>query len=156
MSGSRGKNVVRTTSSAASYITNNTVYKIEGNSNGYSLRFGNTICKNCMAIDVDGSCFIYISSPVAEYNISSDGTASGTGSKTNQPASRQFVSTVDGSEDLHLIFKSAAIDAGVDLGTSPDGVQYDINGKNRDAEGSIWDIGAHEYGDNVIFGLLRA
>ena len=155
MSGGRGRYVVRTTSSAASYITNNTAYKIQGYSNGYYLRLANTICKNCMAIDVDGNCFAYSGSPVAEYNISSDGTASGTGSKTNQPASRQFVSTVGGSEDLHLIFKSAAIDAGVDLGTSPDGVQYDINGKNRDAEGSIWDIGAHEYGDNVIFGLLR-
>ena len=88
-------------------------------------------------------------------NLSSDSTASGTGSKTNQPASRQFVSTLSGSEDLHLIFKSAAIDAGVDLGTTPDGVQYDINGKDRDTENSIWDIGAHEYGDNVVFGLLR-
>jgi hypothetical protein len=97
----------------------------------------------------------YLSSANNASNISSDGTAIGTNSKTNQPVSRQFVSTLSGSEDLHLIFKSAAIDAGVDLGTTPDGVQYDINGKDRDTENSIWDIGAHEYGDNVIFGLLR-
>jgi hypothetical protein len=64
------------------------------------------------------------------------------------------VSTLSGSEDLHLKFISAAIDAGVDLGTSPDGVQYDIDGKDRDAENSIWDIGAHEFGDNVVYGLF--
>lgn len=94
---------------------------------------------------------------VSSNNASSDSTATALGGSnhiTGAPASRQFVSTLSGSEDLHLIFKSAAIDAGVDLGAAS-GVQYDINGKDRDTENSIWDIGAHEYGDNVVFGLLR-
>ena len=90
-------------------------------------------------------------------NASSDSTATvfgGSNHVTGAPVSRQFVSTLIGSADLPIIFKSAAIDAGVDLGTTPDGVQYDIDGKDRDAENSIWDIGAHEFGDNVVYGLF--
>ena len=141
---------------------NNTIFNISKSVNastaiGISSNTINTL-KNNIVIGTNGATtnkdFNNSGSNIA-YNISSDGTASGIGSKTNQPASRQFVSTLSGSEDLHLIFKSAAIDAGVDLGTTPDGVQYDINGKDRDTENSIWDIGAHEYGDNVVFGLLR-
>ena len=148
-------------------VYNCTVHNIVNNNGAgaataiYSRDLSNHEVKNCIATNVTGTStgslvgFNSTSSTVKSNNISSDGTASGTGSKTNQPASRQFVSTLSGSEDLHLIFKSAAIDAGVDLGTTPDGVQYDINGKDRDTENSIWDIGAHEYGDNVVFGLLR-
>lgn len=78
------------------------------------------------------------------YNLSADATASGTGSLTNRAASNQFVSTVLGSEDLHLKAGADAIDAGVDLGTT-DGGHIDIDGRDRDANGDTWDIGAHEY-----------
>lgn len=94
---------------------------------------------------------------VSSNNASSDSTATvlgGSNHVTGARTSKQFVSTLSGSEDLHLKFISDAIDAGVDLGTTPDGVQYDINGKDRDAENSIWDIGAHEFGDNVVYGLF--
>ena len=54
-----------------------------------------------------------------------------------------FVSTTAGSEDLHITADSVCVDAGTDLGTAG-GTQTDINGRDRDAEGDTWDIGAHE------------
>ena len=55
-----------------------------------------------------------------------------------------FVSTVTGSEDLHISQSSVCIGEGVDLGTT-NGVEIDINGRDRDAKGDTWDIGAHEF-----------
>ena len=60
-----------------------------------------------------------------------------------------FISTVATSEDLRLAqLSSSAVpsicrDAGVDLGTAG-GVNIDIAGRDRDAAGDTWDIGAHE------------
>lgn len=75
-------------------------------------------------------------------NLSSDATASGTGSLTSKSATNQFVSIVGGSEDLHLKTGADAIDAGADLGTT---ANIDIDGRDRDAEGDTWDIGADEF-----------
>ena len=55
-----------------------------------------------------------------------------------------FVSITAGSEDLHITEDSVCVDAGTDLGTTG-GVQTDINGRDRDAQGDTWDIGAHEF-----------
>ena len=55
-----------------------------------------------------------------------------------------FVSTTVGSEDLHIDEDSVCVDAGVDLGTTS-GVNIDINQRDRDASGDVWDIGAHEF-----------
>ena len=55
-----------------------------------------------------------------------------------------FVSTTAGSEDLHITEDSVCVDAGTDVGTTG-GVQTDINGRDRDAQGDTWDIGAHEF-----------
>jgi hypothetical protein len=82
---------------------------------------------------------------VRSHNLSSDATADGTGSLTSKSASNQFVSTVGGSEDLHLKAGADAIDAGTDLGTTPTGVNFDIDNRDRDALGDTWDIGADEY-----------
>jgi hypothetical protein len=80
------------------------------------------------------------------YNASSDSTATGTGSLTLLTASDQLVSTVGGSEDLHLKEGSSCIGAGTDLVDTPTGVKTDINGANRDAlAATVWDIGAHQY-----------
>tara|TARA_R100000005_G_scaffold83373_1_gene51179 strand:- start:47 stop:1420 length:1374 start_codon:yes stop_codon:yes gene_type:complete len=54
-----------------------------------------------------------------------------------------FVSTTAGSEDLHIQSSSVCAEAGVDLGTTNE-VNIDINGRDRDAEGDTWDIGAHQ------------
>ena len=56
-----------------------------------------------------------------------------------------FVSTTVGSEDLHIgTALSVCNMAGVDLGTT-NGVDIDINGRDRDALGDTWTIGAHQF-----------
>ena len=59
-----------------------------------------------------------------------------------------FVSTTAGSEDLHLTSNSVCVDAGADLGTNLDS-NYDIDGRDRDAEGDTWDMGADEFTETV-------
>lgn len=81
-------------------------------------------------------------------NMSSDDTADdggGSGNLINQTAADQFVSITGGMEDLHLKSGSDAIGAGTDLGTSPTGVEIDIDGRDRDAQGDTWDMGAHQF-----------
>jgi len=107
--------------------------------------------RNIISTDVTGgavaACFEPASptNAVMSHNLSSDSTASGTGAVTSVTASGQFVSIVGGSEDLHLKTGADAIDAGTDLGTTPSGVEIDIDGRDRDTEGDTWDIGAHEF-----------
>lgn len=87
--------------------------------------------------------------------MSSDGTADDAGGSNNlvdKTGSNQFVSTTEGSEDLHLKEGADAIDAGVDLGTTPAGVNIDIDGRDRDSEGDTWDIGADEFVEDVAGG----
>ncbi len=120
--------------------------------------------RNVMATDPGGSssgvkeCFdpSSPSSAVMSYNLSSDATASGTGSLINKTSANQFVSTTGGSEDLSLKSGADAIGAGVDLGTTPSGVEIDIKGRNRDAQGDIWDMGSHQFvsGATVDVGKL--
>ena len=83
-----------------------------------------------------------------DYSMSSDGTAdnwSGTGVLINMTTADQFVST--SLPDLHLKAGSDAIDVGIDLGASSD-EQIDIDGRDRDIEGDIWDMGADEFAGN--------
>ena len=83
------------------------------------------------------------------YNLSDDTSATiydarGTGSLANKTlAEIDFVSTSAGSEDLHLDTDSVCRQAGVDLGTT-NGVDIDIDGFDRDANGVVWDIGADQ------------
>ena len=72
------------------------------------------------------------------YNLSSDATATGTGSLTTRPSANQFVSTTLGSEDLHLKAGADALDTAFDLSGS---FCCDIDGGNRVAP---WDIGADD------------
>ncbi|TWU12844.1 hypothetical protein CA54_16700 [Symmachiella macrocystis] len=83
--------------------------------------------------------------PDRDYNMDSDGTAPGTNSVTGVTIADQFVSIVDGSEDLHLVSDADAVGAGADLLTTPPGVQYDIDGYDVDDAGDTWDIGADQY-----------
>lgn len=109
--------------------------------------------RNCYAGNVGGTtsgtiaCFnVPSGTPTNQYNFSSDGTASGTGSATSKAGADIFVSVTGGSEDFHLKTGSDAIDAGEDLGNTPTGISIDINGGNRDAfTATTWDIGAHQF-----------
>lgn len=120
---------------------------------------GRHTIKNTMVTSTDGNgtsgneADYSIASPsftVVNNNLASDTSAFGTGSLDNKAATDQFVSTTRGSEDLHLKSGSDAIDAGADLGTTPSGVEIDIDDRDRDAEDDIWDMGADEFVAAVI------
>ena len=84
-----------------------------------------------------------------DYNLSDDTTSStyeaqGANSLKDKTAAQiDFVSTVAGSEDLHLDTDSVCREAGVDLGTT-NGVNIDIDQVDRDATGVTWDMGADQ------------
>jgi len=73
------------------------------------------------------------STATVDHNLSSDTTASGTGSLTNKLSADIYVSKVVGSEDLHEKAGAPSIDTGIDLGTTPTNVNFDINNRDRDA-----------------------
>lgn len=127
-------------------VYNTTIHDIAGGANnGYCIdgSAGSSTAKNVIGTDASTTDLNFIGT--SSYNLSSDTSASGTGSLTSKTAANQFVSTTGGSEDLHLKAGSDAEDAGTDLGTTPSGVEVDIDGRNRDTEGDTWDMGAHEY-----------
>ena len=151
------------------YIYNNTVYNIKSNgSSKYAIayRFGNpassnTRIKNNIASKLDsanssgerayehGANNGGAGTVDEAYNLSDDTAstayeASGTGSLIDKTlAEIAFVSTSAGSEDLHIQSSSVCAEAGVDLGTTNE-VNIDINGRDRDAQGDTWDMGAHQ------------
>ncbi len=107
---------------------------------GYGVRntSGTLTATNTIAVVAVGGCF---SGTITQsYNMSSDATASGTGSLTNVNAADEFVNVNPGSYDLHLKSGSGAIDAGTDLSGSFTG---DIDAETRPV-GAAWDIGADE------------
>ncbi|HAA73292.1 MAG TPA: hypothetical protein DCE55_29390 [Planctomycetaceae bacterium] len=140
------------------HVRNVTVHALTNNTTGSSIGLKMTddaqlFVQNVMATDVDlgtttgtEACFnpSSLSNATVNNNLSSDATASGTGSLTSKASSNQYVSTTGGSEDLHLKAGADAINAGSDLGTEH-GVQFDIDGRDRDTEGDTWDIGADEF-----------
>ena len=152
--------VVASSSGDEGSIYNNTVYKIYSD-NGASPCAGiavndNVVIKNAINNIVCGTTgttsgaindFVYAgANNTFDYNLSSDDSLpDGLHNVESKLASNQFVSTTDGSEDLHLKSGADAIGAGTDLGTTPSGVEIDIDGRDRDAEGDTWDIGADQY-----------
>jgi hypothetical protein len=67
-------------------------------------------------------------------------------------AANALSSSVKSDPNLHLKAVSTLIDEGVDLGTSPTNVDIDIDGRDRDAKGDTWDLGADEYTSPSITG----
>lgn len=79
------------------------------------------------------------------HNASEDGSAPGANSVSNLTVADTYVSTVVGSEDLHLKTSAVVIGGGSNIGTG-NGRSIDINGIDRSATfgGQTWDIGAHQ------------
>ena len=99
----------------------------------------------------EGICFSTVGTGDDDHNASEDSTAPGPDSLINITTVDQYVSIVIGSEDLHLKTGADVITAGIDLETTPTGVEIDIDGRDRDAQGDLWDIGADLYvGLNII------
>lgn len=127
-------------------VLNNTIFNLTSVEPSAGVIFVQSIWNNTVTNNVVTDADVCFSgSGTVSNNASSDATATGSGSITGIAAADQFVSTVGGSEDLHLKSGSVCIDAGTDLGTSPTSVNIDINGRDRDAESDTWDIGAHEF-----------
>lgn len=107
------------------------------------------VCKNCIGTFVTASTNDCFSGTITQdHNVSSDATASGTGSKTSSTPT--YVNT--GTGDLHLgSSDTIAKDSGTDL--SGDGnfaISIDIDGQTRSG---TWDIGADEIVANISVGL---
>ena len=108
------------------------------------------ILQNIIATDPgsssDAVCYSIAAPATAtvDHNLASDTTASGTGSLDSKTSANQFVSNA-APYDLHIVTGADAKDVGTDLGTTPSGVEIDINGRDRDAQGDTWDMGAHEF-----------
>ncbi|WP_455387614.1 hypothetical protein [Petrachloros mirabilis] len=74
------------------------------------------------------------------------GYTTATNYTTDSQGGTNYVSITGGSEDFHVAGAGSALyNAGTDLGTTPSGVEIDIDGRDRDANGDTWDIGADEY-----------
>jgi hypothetical protein len=128
--------------SPATEIYNNTVYNIDSNIGiGFSDATNNGIVKNNLVISpTGGDCY-----SVGNATVLTNGSSDATGSVGLQSlTTSEFVSVVIGSEDFHLVNGATSIDVGTDLGTTPSGVEIDIDMRNRDAEGDTWDLGADE------------
>lgn len=117
-------------------MENNTVYGCNTGIKGGS----NTTVRNNIAMDSSGNDYSG-SFATSEYNMSSDATASGTGSLTNKVASNQFDDI--GNDDFLLKIGSDAYQTGTDLGTT-DEINIDIIKQDRDAIGETWCMGAHQ------------
>ena len=141
-------------------LYNNTVYYVKtgsGSEDAYCIAVNDTdaVLKNNIAarpIGGDDKSFggTGFSGATKDYNLSTDSTATGTNSVTGEAYGDLFVSDTAGTEDLHIKTSSDAIGAGVDLGTSPTGVNIDIDGRDRDGEGDTWDIGADQTAVSVV------
>ena len=64
---------------------------------------------------------------------------------TTEAYADAFVDTSTSDPDLHLKSGTDLIGAGVDLGTTPTNVNIDIDGGDRDAAGTAWDLGADQF-----------
>jgi hypothetical protein len=130
-----------------------------GNTEGFKFKDAAGIkIKNCIVMDNDNNTEFQHASPsnaIVSNNMSSDTSASGTDSLVSKTSADQFVSNVSGSEDLHLKTGSDALRVGVDLGTT-NGVNIDIDGRDRDSNNDTWDIGADQCEScSVGGGILR-
>jgi len=136
-------------------ISNNTIFDVttDGISTCGHAIHGSALVRNNIALSCGDDCFVDscgVTVPASSnYNLSDDATAFGADSLTSSDgvtAANTITTTTSGSENLHLKSGSLAIEAGVDLGTNPTGVEIDIDGLNRDTDSRIitWDIGADQ------------
>lgn len=142
------------------YVYNNTINGITARTSSHYARgiyaTPYTVVTNNIVTDVTGSstavCFFLTTGSwhsSSDYNLSTDTTAAGSNSVTSATLANIYVSN-SGTINLHLKAGSPAIDAGYDLGTTPTGVNIDIDGRDRNSESDTWDIGADEYVLNGI------
>jgi len=131
----------------------NTIFNVStdsGASYGIYVANSSPIVKDNICLSIGTNCYkvgVGSANAASDYNLSDDTTAWGSNSVTSSDgatAANTINNTISGSENLHLKSGSLALQAGIDLGTTPNGVEIDIDGRDRDAEGDTWDIGADQ------------
>ena len=139
----------------ASFVNNNTAINSADRGIGVEVDgAGATVeCKNNVVLDCVGDDFRYTAtggaSVTTDKNMSSDATADDNGDGTHFISVTSADIVVDltpGSEDLHLKTGTDAIGNGVDLETAPVGIEFDIDGYDRDLGEDAWDLGADQQG----------
>jgi serine protease AprX len=130
----------------SAYIYNNSMFDVASgiyNEWGWSP----LTTKNNIILSCGDDCFYRAGTQ--SNNISSDGSAEGSGSLTYKSASTNFVSTSSGSEDLHLKSGANAIGRGADLDSDSNlAITLDVDGGSRPS--SSPEIGADEYGEAYV------
>ncbi len=152
------------TGSTTNYLYNNTIYNVTNTGSSYNqygilVDTGTVIATNNYVGGTSGLGTVadFNGTMTQSYNISSDGTASGSGSLTNRTATENsdpgagdwvvFSDLSTGGEDFHLqyVAENDALNAGADLsGTFSD----DIDGETRPTGANTWDIGADEINES--------
>jgi hypothetical protein len=129
------------------YLYNNTIYNSTDSGMFFDVRNSATTGYVVNNLSVgNGTDFVFDADMTVganDYNASSDSSATGSNS-LNTASTSDFVSVTAGSEDLHLVSVAVEINEGDDLGTTQ-GVNFDIDNRDRDAQGDVWDIGADEF-----------
>lgn len=75
-------------------------------------------------------------------------TTNGSGDTSGTSGLQSLVASTEWSNpgtDMHLKSGATSINAGTDLVTTPTGVNYDIDNRDRDALADTWDLGADEF-----------
>lgn len=154
--------------SCVSHVDNNSVYNLvntngTGKVTGFASQAGATLasfsghtCENNIIIGVSGTssgakvCYDFPGSPggTINYNAASDTSTIGANSLNSRVASTEFRNAASG--DLRLASGATCFQAGVDLVTTPSGVEIDIEGRNRDTEGDTWSMGAGQTTDAPV------
>ena len=137
------------------HIIGNSVYNAAPSANGFGITASwdngsaSTLnCYNNISIgqnndyDQQGTTALTLN---ASNNGDGDFTALGTSAQSGLSASTEWVSITAGSEDLHLNSGATSVGNGSDRGTTPTGVEIDIDGTDRNANAGTWDIGAHQF-----------
>jgi len=96
-------------------------------------------CYNCLSIN---NTTDYSSIDTITTSGSSDIT--GSVGLQNLIDSDEFIDPSGSPVNLHLKLGATSINSGTDLGIAPQGVNIDIDGRDVDALGDIWDLGADE------------
>lgn len=124
--------------SSSSEYYNNTIVD---NGIGISVQSASPIFKNLLC---NGNGTDYSGTPHASstHNLSEDDTVPNINTFYSE---KVVVFNDEGNDDFHLgSGDTEAKDKGSDLGTGND-VEIDIDGRDRDAEGDTWDVGADEF-----------
>jgi len=129
------------------FVYNNTIYNC---TTGIATGNNDTLAKNNLvqgATDGYGGTF----ASGSDYNISNLASDT-TGGAHDKQATATFVSTVSGTEDLHLASTDTqAKNSGTDLSADPNfAFSTDIDGSGRNAAVNAWDIGADETATQIF------